>query len=93
MKLAVLTGPNTLQESEYNKKDPVIRNNHEAIVSAIQQLLEHDPSSHYQKLLDEMDPENPAEFVDLASSVITSEPELQQVCTRAGLGTTTITVL
>lgn len=67
------------QEGEYNKKDPVIRSNHEAIVSAVQQLLEHDPSSHYQKLLDEMDPENPAEFVDLAAAVITSEPELQQV--------------
>ncbi len=67
------------QEGEYDRKDPVIRTNHEAIVSAIQQLHEHDPSSHYQKLLDEMDPENPAEFVDLAAAVMTSEPEMQQV--------------
>jgi hypothetical protein len=70
---------NTWQEGEYNRKDPVIRTNHEAIVNAIQQLHEHDPSSHYQKLLDEMDPENPAEFVDLAAAVMTSEPEMQQV--------------
>lgn len=67
-----------LIEGEYDRKDPVIRTNHEAIVSAIQQLHEHDPSSHYQKLLDEMDPENPAEFVDLAAAVMTSEPEMQQ---------------
>jgi ATP-dependent Lon protease len=62
---------------EYDRNDPVIRANHEAIARAMQELVSYDGNPYYQKLLEEMDTD-PADFADLAAAGISSEPEMQQ---------------